>query len=259
MKAIDKQHIIAQLRHFDCNDQEALIYIHCLSSGPSTVQKIAKNLNRHRTTIHSAVEQLLKKGLLYETRKQKKRYIGAENPNVLLSLLQQKENELNSVKNNMSYAIELLNTISPADVGRPSVKFYEGVEGFKKMLESSLQSKGEVLAFTYVKIFSEILDPEYLEGYLARRAAKGIHARLIFPHCDFAKRVNAKADEYKVKVRLVPEGLKWKSGVFCWDDTLAILSFTQDKLTCTLIENKDIADFYRRLNFEFIWQQAKPI
>ena len=259
MKNIDKQHIVAQLRHFNCSEYEANLYIYSLSIGPETIQKIAKGIGRNRTTVYSEIEQLLKKGLLFETRKNKKRYIGAENPNVLYSLLQQRENDLGILKNNIGYAVELLNNIKPTDARIPIVKLYEGVDGFKKMLEETLSAKGEVLVFTYVKLFSELLDPEYLEKYFQRRSKKDIHTRLIFPPCDFANRVNKKSVEYKIKVRLVPMEVDWKAGIFSWNDTIAIQSFTEGKLTCTVIENKDIAHFYRKIIFELIWGQSKEI
>ncbi len=259
MKSIDKQHIIAQLKHFNCNENEAGLYMHCLSSGPETIQKLAKEIGRNRTTVYSEVEQLLKKGLLYETRKAKKRYIGAENPNVFYSLLQQQENKVTTLKNNIGYAVDLLNSIKPSEGGVPTVKLYEGIDGFKKMLEETLSAKDEVLVFTYVKLFSELLDPEYLEGYFKRRSAKGIHTRLIFPPCDFANRVNSKSSEYKIHVRLVPDDMEWKAGIFSWNDCIAIQSFTEGKLTCTVIENKDIAHFYRKIIFELIWKQTKEI
>ncbi len=259
MKSIDKQHIVVQLKRFNCSESEADLYAYCLSIEPETIQKIAKGMGRNRTTVYSEVEQLLKKGLLFETRKNKKRYIGAENPNVLYSLLQQRENELVTLKNNIGYAVELLNAIKPSDTSVPVVKLYEGVDGFKKMLEETLSAKGEVLVFTYVKLFSELLDPEYLEGYFKRRSAKGIHTRLIFPPCDFANRVNAKADQYKIQVRLMPEDMEWKAGIFSWNDSIAIQSFTEGKFTCTVIENKDIAHFYRKIMFELVWGQARKM
>lgn len=259
MKSIDKQHIIAQLKRFNCSENEAGLYLYSLSTGPETIQKLAKGLGRNRTTVYGEVEQLLKKGLLYETRKDKKRFVGAENPNVLYSLLQQQENELSSLKNNISYAVELLSAIKPSDTRVPTVRLYEGVDGFKKMLEETLSAKGEVLVFTYVKLFSELLDPDYLERYFQRRSAKNIHTRLIFPPCDFANRVNAKSDAYKIQVRLVPEDIEWKAGIFSWNDTIAIQSFTEGKLTCTVIENKDIAHFYRKIIFELIWKQTKTV
>ena len=259
MQSIDKQHIIAQLKHFNCSENEVNLYMSSLSLGPETIQKLAKVIGRNRTTVYSEVEQLLKKGLLFETRKNKKRYIGAENPSVLYSLLQQRENELSVLKNNISYAVDLLNTIRPASAGVPIVKLYEGVDGFKKMLEETLSAKSEILVFTYVKLFSELLDPDYLEKYFKRRSEKDIHTRLIFPPCDFANRVNAKSDEYKIQVRLVPEGVEWKAGIFCWNDCVAIQSFTEGKLTCTVIENKDIVHFYKKIVFELIWGQTKII
>lgn len=259
MKNIDRQHVIFQLRHFNCTENEAGLYIYSLSMGPETIQKIAKGLGRNRTTVYSEIEQLLKKGLLYETRKNKKRYIGAENPNVLYSLLQQRENELSILKNNIGYAVELLNNIKTTDSRIPTVKLYEGVDGFKKMLEESLSAKGEILVFTYVKLFSELINPDYLEKYFERRAKKDIHTRLIFPPCDFANRVNARSGQYKIRIRLVPLELDWKAGIFCWNENVAILSFTEGKLTCTVIENKDIAHFYRKIIFELIWAQSKEM
>lgn len=259
MQSIDKQHIIAQLKHFNCSEHEASLYMHSLALGPETIQKLARGLGRNRTTVYSEVEQLLKKGLLYETRKNKKRYVGAENPNVLYSLLQQRENNLATLKNNIGYAVELLNSIKPSDTRVPTVKLYEGVDGFKKMLEETLSTKGEVLVFTYVKLFSELLEPKYLERYFKRRSDKGIHTRLIFPPCDFAERVSKKSDEYKIRVRLMPESTEWKAGIFSWNDSIAIQSFTESKLTCTVIENKDIAHFYRKIIFELIWNQTKEI
>jgi len=259
MKNIEKQHVIAQLRHFGCSEQESEVYIYCLSYGPETIQKMAKGMGKNRTTVYSEVEQLLKKGLLHESRKDKKRYIGSENPNVLYSLLQQRENEIGVLKNNLGYAVELLTNLKPFDARTPTVRLYEGVGGFKKMLEETLSAKNEVLVFTHVKLFSELVDSEYLEKYFKRRSEKEIHTRLIFPPCDFADRVNLKSKEYKIKVRLVPIEDDWKAGIFSWNDIIAIQSLTEGKLTCTIMDNKDVAHFYRKIIFELLWLQSKEI
>ncbi len=60
-------------------------------------------------------------------------------------------------------------------------------------------------------------------------------------------------------IKILPPDLHWKSGIFSWNDTIAIQSFTESKFTCTMIENKDIAYFYRQVIFELIWQQAAPL
>lgn len=256
----DQLRIIAQLKYFDCNARESEIYLKFLSAGPSSVQDIARELRQNRVTVHHATEQLIDKGLLFETRKGKRRLIAAETPDVLYRLLQKRENEIELTKLNLDHVVNLLSSIQAGDTSIPAVKLYQGVDGFKKMLEETLQNKtGKVCVFTYVDLFSKLLDPDYLEDYFARRAKKNITTRLIFPPCPFVERVNKKAKEYKIEVRLLPPELKWTSGIFSWDDKVSIKSFTQNKLTCTIIENKDIAYFFQHIIFELIWNQTRPI
>lgn len=251
--------IASLLKQFDCNQREAEIYIHSLKTGAETVQEIAKHLRYNRITAHSAIEQLIKKGLLYETRKGKKRLIIADNPDSLKHLLQKKENELKLIKTNIDYVTQLLSSFQTTDSSRPTVKLYEEIDGFKKMLEETLDAKTDVLVFTYVDIFSKLIGPDYLENYFKRRAAKNIHTKLIFPPCPFANKVSAKSKEYKIEVRTLPKELKWKAGIFAWNNWIAIQSFTEGKLTCTLIENIDIAFFYRNVIFPLCWKQSDPI
>lgn len=255
----DLNRIVAQLKQFDCNPTEANVYIHCLQAGPASVQEIARKADINRVTAYSAIEQLLKKGLIFETRKGKKRLIVGETPDILYRLLQKRHEELKLMEVNLEYVTKLLNSIEATNKSVPSVKFYEGVDGFKKMLEETLTTKNGVRVFTYVDLFSRLLKPEYLENYFVRRSAKGIYTKLIFPPCDFANRVNKKAKEYKIEVKLLPKELQWKSGFFNWDNKVALMSYTEDKLTCTIIENEDIAYFFRNIIFEIVWKIAQPI
>lgn len=255
----DLSRIIAQLKEFGCSQTEALTYIQSLKTGAASVQEISRKMNLNRVTVHSAIEQLLKKGLLFESRQGKKRLIAPESPEVFHRLIQTKYENLKVMEVNLDYVTKILNSIESENKSIPSVKFYEEVDGFKKMLEETLTSKNGVRVFTYVDLFSRLLKPQYLENYFARRATKGIYTKLIFPPCDFANRVNKKAKEYKIEVRILPPEIKWKSGFFNWNDNVALMSYTESKLTCTIIKNEDIAYFFRHIIFDLIWNQAKPI
>lgn len=260
MKSIQNNYrVAALLKQFGCNQREAEIFLHCLQAGPSAIQEIARKLKQNRVTVHSSVQQLISKGFLYETRKGKKRLIVAEDPEVLERLIQKKENELKLLKDNLDFVMGSLVSMQNSDASVPTVKLYEGVDGFKKMLEETLTTKGDVFVFTYVDLFSELLDPDYLEDYFVRRAKKNIYTRLIFPPCDFAYRVNKKAKEYKIQVRLLPANFRWKSGFFSWDESVSLKSFTEGTLTCTIIKNRDIAEFIQNVIFELCWQVAEPI
>lgn len=99
----------------------------------------------------------------------------------------------------------------------------------------------------------------YLENYFVRRAQKGIHTRLIYPVSDFGSHVARKSLEYKIQVRVLDDVPAWRAGVFSWDDYLGIQSLTEGRLTCTILRNKDIAEFWRSIIFPALWARAKRI
>lgn len=248
--------IIDQLAVLGCNPREAQIYLQCLRQGPTTVQEIARKLRQNRITIHSAAGQLIEKELLFETRRGKRRLIVAEEPVGLFRLLQKKENELALARENLEHLTPLLSSIQAMSQGVPTVRLYEGVDGFKRMLEETLSATGDVLVFSYVDLFSKAVGPDYLEQYFRRRARKGVHSRLLFPPCPFVGRVSPKSKEYLTQIRTLPPTVVWKSGIFSWNNCLALLSYTEQKLTCTIIENPDIAHFFRTVIFEMCWKGA---
>lgn len=251
--------VIKHMAQLGLSERDSKLYLKCLQGGPATVQELAKALGDNRVTTHSAVERLLERGLLFETRRGKRRLIGAEEPDAALQWIQRKKNELQLMESHAVSLTELLYSFQAVNSARPLVRFFEGTSGFRKMLEETLSARGEVLVFIYVELFSGLIDAVYLENYFKRRAAKGIHTRLIFPPCEFASRVAKKSREYKIRVRLLPPEIKWRCGIFCWNQSVAILSLSEGRPTTTIIENADIADFYRRIIYEMCWNQAKPL
>jgi len=128
----DTQRIAATLKQFDCNSRETQIYMHSLSVGQASVQQLAKQLNQNRVTVHGVVDQLIEKGLLFETRKGKRRLIAAEDPKILFRLWQQKEAEWELTKGSLEYVMKMLSSLQSPNGSIPTVKLYEGVEGLKK-------------------------------------------------------------------------------------------------------------------------------
>lgn len=247
-----------QLHFFGANPREANIYMRCLQTGPCSVQDIAHAMRMNRVTVHSAVGQMLEKGLLFETRKGKRRLIVAEEPMSLLRLLAQKEQEITRARGNMERIMQLLTSLQSTDHSTPTMKLYEGVDGFKKMLEETMSARGELLVFSYVSLFSSLVGVKNLEEYFVRRAKRNIHTRLLFPPCEFADKVARRSKEYKIQVRTLPPKYVWQAGIFSWNDSIALLSYTEKQLTCSIIENRDIAHFFRMVIFELCWSQGTP-
>ncbi len=258
LKKSDIHKVTAQLRHIDFTEREAKTYLQALQTGPSTVQELSRRLGENRVTIHSAVQQLIKRGVLFETRRGRKRLIVAEEPRVFEDIITQKEKSLALQRKSMQQLSNFLNKVSPPDSHTPGVEFYEDVDGFKRMLERTLDARGEFLAIINAGLFSDLVGHNYLLDYFTRRSNKKIYSRLIFPDVDWARTITKRAKEFKVQVRILPDHM-WPSGIFSWNNCLSLKSFTHNRITCTILENQDIATFFREVIFEIIWEQAKPV
>ncbi len=249
------------LSYFHCNQKQQQIYLLCLQQGPLTVQELATILSINRVTVHSSVEELMKKGLLYETWKGKKRLIVSEGVNALYRLFENKKAEMQKMEATLKLATEAMKHLSGGQkVSRPGFKFYEGVVGFRKMLEETLDSKDYVYIILSADVFSQIVDTDYFLQYFSRRASKGIATKVVYPTCDFARSVNRRAKEYNMEVRVLPAEVTWSAGIFSWNDTVALLSFSQQSyLTTTIVENRDIAHMFQSILFDSVFSRAKAL
>ncbi len=255
----DQLRINAFLKRLGCNRSESLTYVEVLSSGTTSIQELCLKLKRNRVSVHYNVQQLIEKGFLFEIRKGKKRFIAAENPDILLKIIEGRHTELKSLETDVRYISKLLNAIPVIKHEVTVVKLYEETDGFKKMLDESLKAKNEILIFSNTMVFTEMLGEEFYENYFAWKAELGITSRIIYPPCDFADKINAKKDLYKIDVRILTQNQGSESGFYLWDNTLAIKSLKENKASCTMIENKDIAHFFRNNIFNHFWEEAKPI
>ena len=255
LSSAEKIFISEQLSIYGCTKREVQIYLELLKTGSQSIQSIAKRLRQNRITIHSATEQLIKRGIVIESRVGKRRNLSAAKPDSLQRLYKMKENEIAVAGSNIGYVIGLLNKIQTPLTNKPNVEFHQDKNGLKRMLEMTLNANGEFLAIIDIEDFAKILGHKYLEDFFARRAKKGIHSRLIFPKPkEFISKVSKKSKEYKIQVRFLPTDFDWKSGFISWNNCISLKSFSEGRITSSIIKNDDIAFFYRNLIFELLWK-----
>ncbi len=257
----ENKFILNLLTSLGCGAREASVYLDLLKSGASSIQDISKRLGENRITIHSATSQLLNRGLAFETKKNKRRLIVAEEPDSLFRILENKELELEDSKSKLGYAVGMLRRTYRVDQNRPTVSFYENVEGFKKMLEMTLSAKGEFLSIIDILRFVDYLTPEYLENFFIRRAELGIHSRLIFPAAssNFVQNIAKNQSKYKISIKTLSTTYDWCSGFISWNNCISMKSFSSGQVTCTIIQNDEISSFYRGVVFESLWNAARAI
>ena len=138
------------LEQFGLSDKEAKVYLACLELGPSTAAQIAQKADVNRATTYVAIESLTKQGLLSSHEKDSKTFFSAEDPAMLKRLLDQQREE---VKNKLSSLEELLpglEQIYNYSGEKPKVRFFEGVEGVKRVMDDTLTAKEDLRCYSSI-------------------------------------------------------------------------------------------------------------
>lgn len=201
----------------------------------------------------------MKKGLLSETRRERRRLIVPESPDVLYRLLEQRENELRLVRAGLPTIVDFLSDIGEQYKGGPNLRYYRGVDGVKQMLEETFDASGEVLVIADIEQLQKLVQQDYLRDYYSRRGAKGISARLLWPRAPVVRHFAKDLKRFRMSVRHIKRTSKWEVALFSWNDSLAIMSLAAEQVTCTIIDSREISRFYRAVVFETLWETGTPL
>lgn len=243
-----------QLIEFGCTRKEAKIYLDVYLNGSTSVQQIAKRMNVNRVTVHSAVEQLIEKELLSESREGKRRSILAEPPDQLLQILNQKERQLKKLRETTEKTVSLLNALPREDYSDPNIRIYKGMSGLKRMLEETLEAKNKLRVFVDIEQFIKLLPADELLDLYRRRAAKNIQTKFIWPRGSFSKKIMSEQKRLKIELKTIEKPRDWKVAFYSWNDKVGIESLVEGQVQCTIIKNKEIAWFYQHLIFDSLWE-----
>jgi predicted transcriptional regulator len=154
---------------------ESKVYEAMLSSGSSSIEKLAIKSKVHRRNIYDVLAKLLEKGLISETFIRNRKEYKAIHPSRLMDLLQEKEKKLQSVLPGMEKQYSQYEEEEAAYI-------YKGINGFKQYLQDILDV-GETVYFIGAKAFW--LDPRlqhFLIKFDQERKRKGIKFMHIFDY-----------------------------------------------------------------------------
>ncbi len=163
------------------SDKSAKVYLALLQLGPSSVRKLAEFCELNRGTTYDTLKWLQEKGIVTFYQKETKQYFVAENPEKLLSLAKNQEEELKTAQERISKAIPELQALYNKGGERPVARYYEKGE-ISKILQDVLDTCEETGDMVY-RIYSAEGIREYLydsfDTFSDVRIAKGIGVKVI--------------------------------------------------------------------------------
>lgn len=134
---------ISILKKLGLDDKEIKIYLKLLEYGAISVRGLAEISELNRGTTYDILKRLQEIGLVSYYYQEKKQKFVAEEPEKLLELLKNKEQEIKEVENKILAIIPELKSIQGKEGSTPTSKFYENKSGIRAILDDLLFSMSE--------------------------------------------------------------------------------------------------------------------
>lgn len=231
-------------------DKEAKVYLASLELGASPASDIAQRAKLNRVTSYDILDKLMEKGFISRYTRQGVMVFGATNPDFI------REDYRNRYMN-FKAALPDFRRLS-GTISHPRVRYYEGVEGMKKIYADTLTAKTELLNYADSGSIRRYW-PEYDNEYVKARVKKKIYLRGISPDDASGQAVAAVNKENFREIRLVPPSeFSFANEINIYDDKVAIISFGQKEHSVLgmIIESAEIANTQRAI-FVMAWEFAK--
>ncbi len=234
------------LKNYGLSDKETRVYLACLELGSAPVQRIAQKASLARSTVYAVLEDLRRKSLVSTFQKKKIKYFSAEEPEQVVKLAQIKADALRE-------ALPQLNACWGKSRLRPTVRFYQGKEEMKIVLEEILAEADELFTFASPEdLFRELGD--YFYSFVEKRVKKKIPVRMIACDSEMTRERKQLGPKELRTVKIVPPTYFYHGNIWIWKNKVAMFSFTGD-FVAVVIESKELADIERAM-FEYLWDSV---
>lgn len=244
------------LEQIGLTSEQAKIYLCLVSLGTLTARKIAIETMVNRSLVYKILKELIEFGLVIEnTNIRSTSTFTALHPSKLHSLVNKKETEFKLADSALHEAVSTLGAQFNLTCSKPSIRFYEGIEGVRILNKDILHTKADIkLIRSPLDNNTDDLKPITLKNREEMREA-GINIKLIVPIKNTPSSVSLEEDKkYFVERRRVPRTeLNNPAQVVVYGNKVALTSFGGCLIT-TIIEDSSIARTFDML-FDVLWNK----
>lgn len=236
------------------SDKEIKVYLTLLEYGAISVRSLAELADVNRGTAYDLLKSLQEKGLVTYYHQDTKQKFVAEDPATLIKLVENREMELQKVKDNFGDLIPELKALQDKGGNMPIVKFYEAKKGVHQILDDVLDSmilaeEKEYYVYSAAGITKDLY--QGFEDFSQKRIKNKIQVKTI----SFAQKGELRGlDERKY---LTTEETEQKTYIIIYADKCAFISRdAKGQPVGVIIENKMIYET-QKIIFKNLWQLLK--
>ncbi|WCN11296.1 TrmB family transcriptional regulator [Marinomonas mediterranea] len=231
--------------------RETKLYQSLLKLGPASIRDIAEHAGINRGTTYESLKLLQAKGVVSYFPKGKRRFFTAENPEVLLSLAEEKRQKLDKTIDSLKSTIipELIQ--QQPHFYHTDVRYYEGDDGIEWVLRDILnvvskQDHKEYCVFSSKPIRPYLYRP--FPNYTKQRVKLGINVKVI------ALGDGGEDAELSERKWIKTDGKIEASYIAIYPPKCAFISLASDNFpSAVVMESEDIAKA-QKLIFDTLWK-----
>lgn len=233
-------------------DKEVDAYLAIMALGKGTITDISRQANIKRTTIYEYIESLLSKGLVYKTANKKRIFYCVEDPKKITRILDREKKELEQKREQVEQFIPELESIFSTSFKKPSVSFYEGRDGIKKVYQQIFNTHKNIYSIFSPENFFNLFSQRENHTLLTTLSNNGgILYSLVEKTNDYAEVLHKPEYANFIKSRQLPEGFKHDTDLLVVDEKIALISF--NNLIGVIIKDKAIAQLQKNF-IDLIWK-----
>jgi len=244
------RNVISLLEQLGLNNKEAKIYLSLLEFGPANITKIAKKSGIKRTTVYSFLNNLKNHGFVVEIINGAVKLYDVADPRELERTIERQKEIVSQITPELFSILE-----EREEKEKPKVRFYEGIDGIKKVYEDTLDQPigSEILAYAGFESIYEVVPESFLNSYVKRRVKKKISARGFLPIDNYSKiHIKENKKELRKVIALPADKFPMTNEINIYQNKVAIISFKKDKIGI-IIESEEIAK-NQRVIFNLLWE-----
>jgi len=230
------------------------VYLAVLEVGSGSVQDIASAAKLPRTTTHEIVRDLISLGLVSRSNTKGRGQYNAEPPTALSHLIHEKERLVERI-------LPELNSMMNTGSTRPRVRYYDGKAGVRAVFEDTLTvSKPLLRGILSIGNLYKLMGHEFMDAYVPRRIAAGIHLRVIRSHSTDV--IGTKGELWPTQqeelreLRYTPPSMHFALTTYIYDDKVCLVG-TENEPFGMIIESHELYRTQEQL-FELLWQTSTP-
>lgn len=241
------------------SEEQAIVYQSLLEKGPQKASDLATWAGIKRPTTYKILEELVNMGIV--SKKESQGSVATfwpNHPQILLERIDQKQKELETTKELISYSLGSLVSKYNLINEKPNIQFYEGLHGVKKVLDDTLDSKGEILTYVDMEIVEKYFK-DINDKYVVKREKLGIQKRLLvientYSNTLFQKWNKEKPDFFSVtNLKMVKTPLEGVEGAIqIYENKIGIITISNENLISIIIEDIRINKLFKSM-FEALY------